>query len=179
MDRNSEVEKFIQIDQELCSGCGACIEVCTEGALFMEDNRAQLDVRLCTACEACLDACPNGAINAVITPKSLAVTASDSETDSQLMHPPQTAEVPELMEPELGIKPYISAALTFLGSEIAPRLLDLLMKTIETRLAQPTANAISTSEMPSTSVGDQRKGQRKHLRYRGGKLKNGKHKGRR
>ena len=179
MDRNSEVEKFIQIDKELCSGCGACIEVCTEGALFMDDNRAQLDVRLCTACEACLDACPNGAITAVITPKSLAVTASDSETDTQLIHPPQPAGVPASMESELGIKPYISATLTFLGSEIAPRLLDLLMKTIETRLAQSTANANSTSGMPSTSHGNQIKGQRKHLRFRGGKMKNGKRKGRR
>lgn len=179
MDRNSEVEKIIQIDQELCSGCGACIEVCTEGALFMDDGRAQLDARLCTACESCLDACPNGAITAVITPISLATTASDPETDSPLIHPPQPADVPEPMEPELGIKPYISFALAFLGSEVAPRLLDLLIKTIETRLAQPTANAIFSSEIPLTSYGDQRKGQRKHLRYRGGKMKNGKHMGRR
>jgi NAD-dependent dihydropyrimidine dehydrogenase PreA subunit len=176
MQSDQVMERIIQIDSEICTGCGSCIEACSSGAIHLVDHQAEIDDDLCIRCEACLDACANRAITAVVTPISLAATASRSVTDSQLMHSLQPAEVLESIEPELGIKPYISSALAFLGSEVAPRLLDLLMKTIEKRLAQPTVNAISTTEIPSTSYGDQRKGQRKHLRYRGGKLKNGKHK---
>ena len=32
--------KVIQIDEELCNGCGICVEGCHEGALQLINNKA-------------------------------------------------------------------------------------------------------------------------------------------
>ena len=53
---------MITIDTERCDGCGACVEVCPTGALYLVAGKAAMDGTLCRQCEACLTACPNGAI---------------------------------------------------------------------------------------------------------------------
>lgn len=178
MEGNTVIEKFIQIDKEICSGCGACCEACPEEAIILVDDRAELDRHLCTACEACLDACPNGAISAIFTPVSSPASQVTPGTGQYVPVPSHLPEIHALFKPELSLRPIFNTALTFIGSEVAPRLLDLFMKAIEARLTQPSTNAISTSSTSSTSVGDKRRGQRKHLRYRGGKPGKAKHKGR-
>jgi len=50
------------IDHEKCIGCGECEQVCTFGAISLEDGRAVSDPESCTLCGACVDACPEGAI---------------------------------------------------------------------------------------------------------------------
>lgn len=52
--------------QEICEGCGKCIEACPETILFAgTDGRVQLDPKrgACTFCASCADACPTGALN--------------------------------------------------------------------------------------------------------------------
>lgn len=48
--------------EEWCTGCGACIEKCPQGALFLRDGRdsrrAAVDERLCIFCGYCGAACP-------------------------------------------------------------------------------------------------------------------------
>lgn len=34
--------KLIQIDEDLCNGCGACAEACHEGAIGMVNGKAKL-----------------------------------------------------------------------------------------------------------------------------------------
>jgi NAD-dependent dihydropyrimidine dehydrogenase PreA subunit len=56
--------KIINIDDELCNGCGQCIPNCPEGALQMIDGKARLISDLfCDGLGACIGECPVGAIN--------------------------------------------------------------------------------------------------------------------
>jgi pyruvate formate lyase activating enzyme len=50
--------------REKCPRCGACLQVCPEGALSFSEDRTRIvtDKSKCQACFACLRACPSGAI---------------------------------------------------------------------------------------------------------------------
>jgi NAD-dependent dihydropyrimidine dehydrogenase PreA subunit len=57
---------IITIDEQLCNGCGACIEGCHEGALRMIDGKARMVSELyCDGLGACIGECPVGAITIV------------------------------------------------------------------------------------------------------------------
>jgi NAD-dependent dihydropyrimidine dehydrogenase PreA subunit len=60
------LRKIIQIDEELCNGCGLCIPNCHEGALQIIDGKARLISDLfCDGLGACLGHCPEGAIEII------------------------------------------------------------------------------------------------------------------
>ena len=54
---------IIKIDEEKCNGCGLCITACHEGAIILNNGKAQL-LRddYCDGLGNCLPACPTGAI---------------------------------------------------------------------------------------------------------------------
>ncbi|MBU0516109.1 MAG: DUF362 domain-containing protein [Proteobacteria bacterium] len=52
----------IEVDSELCQGCGACVEACRHGLARVEDDLAAIDHPECMRCLACATACPEGAI---------------------------------------------------------------------------------------------------------------------
>lgn len=55
---------IIEIDQELCNGCGACETGCPEGALRVIDGKARLvGESLCDGLGACIGQCPEGALH--------------------------------------------------------------------------------------------------------------------
>ncbi len=55
--------QIITIDDKKCTGCGACITGCPEGALQIIDNKARLVSDLfCDGLGACIGTCPEGAI---------------------------------------------------------------------------------------------------------------------
>ena len=41
-----------------CTLCGACLDVCTRGAITLRET-AEVDATLCNGCGACVDACPS------------------------------------------------------------------------------------------------------------------------
>jgi len=53
----------VQINQEKCTGCGLCVEVCPVEAISMEDDKAKIDAEKCVDCGQCVEECPNEAIN--------------------------------------------------------------------------------------------------------------------
>jgi Fe-S-cluster-containing hydrogenase component 2 len=172
MERNQILVKAIQVNQELCAGCGSCIDVCSVGAIHLIDDVAEIDDDLCIACEACLEACPNGAIIAITSPTDCAQITVQPASDSGLNLSQQLKVLPETAVPVRGLKPLAGAALAFLGSEVAPRLMDVLIKSIENRIAQPTSTTISPSLPSSRDYRLQSRGERKQIRYRGGRIGN-------
>ncbi len=60
------VREMIEIDEQLCDGCGDCVTACAEGAIAIIDGKARLvsDV-YCDGLGACLGHCPQGAITVV------------------------------------------------------------------------------------------------------------------
>jgi ferredoxin len=168
MQSDQMFEKIIRIDREICTGCGTCIEACTYGAIHLVDHRAELDNALCNQCELCLDACTFGAITETNKSMPASSTAIRSLTESVRSTVQQSIELPKVGVPELGLKSLAASALAFLGSEVAPRLLDLLMKSIEQRIALPNTTSFTNSASRPRDYSKMR-GQRKQIRHRGGK----------
>ncbi|HEY3445657.1 MAG TPA: 4Fe-4S binding protein [Myxococcales bacterium] len=53
----------IEIDLELCDGCGVCVPACSQSALRLEGGKARFqDAPGCDHLERCLGACPRGAL---------------------------------------------------------------------------------------------------------------------
>ncbi len=58
--------KIIEIDEQLCNGCGQCVPACAEGAIEIIDGKARLVAeRYCDGLGACLGECPTGALKIV------------------------------------------------------------------------------------------------------------------
>jgi len=58
--------KIIEIDDELCDGCGQCVPSCAEGALQIIDGKARIIAdKLCDGLGACMGDCPNGALKII------------------------------------------------------------------------------------------------------------------
>ena len=49
-----------QVDEDLCLGCGDCLDYCQFGALALEDFIARVDEELCMGCGVCSSKCGAG-----------------------------------------------------------------------------------------------------------------------
>jgi len=60
------MRKIIEIDDELCDGCGQCVPSCAEGAIQVVDGKARLVAeKYCDGLGACMGECPNGALKII------------------------------------------------------------------------------------------------------------------
>ena len=51
--------KKLYVMENLCKGCGICVETCPNQALFMEGEKAKVDQEKCLLCGYCSPSCPN------------------------------------------------------------------------------------------------------------------------
>jgi NAD-dependent dihydropyrimidine dehydrogenase PreA subunit len=157
----------ITIDVERCTGCGACMEACPTGALYLVDGRATLDGVLCRECEACLVACPTEAI-ALVTPepelaaKPVRVPARQPEAEVIQV---RVASTPVPLRAR--VLPVVGTTLAWAGRELVPRLADLLLDSLDRWQArQYAAGTGKGSDQGSGRMGTG--GRRRHRRQRRG-----------
>jgi NAD-dependent dihydropyrimidine dehydrogenase PreA subunit len=169
----------IQVNQELFAGCGVCIEACSDGSIQLVDQRAVIDEALCTQCEACMDACPNEAITALSLPahnRSIAVLPA---AEPRLVPVQGQAALPETAAPARGQRPIAGSVLAFLGSDVAPRLVDVLITALERRLSRLTTSSVIPVSTSSRIPAIQGRGERRQARYHRGRTGNRNDEGRR
>jgi len=54
----------VEVVEDLCDGCGKCVEVCARSVLKLDEGKVKVaDVLKCTLCGDCVEACPKDAIN--------------------------------------------------------------------------------------------------------------------
>ena len=50
------------VNQELCTGCGTCVEQCPAEAVSLVDEKATINDEECIRCGTCHDVCPEEAV---------------------------------------------------------------------------------------------------------------------
>jgi NAD-dependent dihydropyrimidine dehydrogenase PreA subunit len=61
---------FAEVDGELCTGCGVCLERCQMGAIQV-DEAAHIDVSRCIGCGLCVPTCPEEALSLLAKPEGV------------------------------------------------------------------------------------------------------------
>ena len=153
---------MITIDAERCTGCGACLEVCPTGALYLVDGKATVDGTLCHECEACLATCSTEAIALVRR------TEAVEETIHVPALQPEPAIIPvKARSSPLSLRsrvlPVVGTAMAWAGRELLPVLADSLLNALDRWATSPQPNEVTRG---SEIRGAEAKGRGRQHRHR-------------
>jgi Na+-translocating ferredoxin:NAD+ oxidoreductase subunit B len=70
---------YSHVDEQICSGCGECLERCHFGALSLVGEVCQVEVARCVGCGLCASACSTGALRLERRPEYAAPPADLKE----------------------------------------------------------------------------------------------------
>ena len=158
---------MILIDARRCDGCGACVEVCPEGAIYLVDGRATVDGTLCRECEACIAVCPTEAISyssEPVTPR-----AEPERLPARRPEPEVIQIRPDTLPLRSKVLPVVSAALVWAGREVLTYLADYALDNLDRRTVSTETRA-ATRNGPKEGSGTGGRGQggrRRRRRHRG------------
>ena len=159
---------MIEINTTLCNGCGACVEVCPNGAVYLVEGRATVEQTLCRDCQACIAACPTEAIS-LVTPKEAVV---EPVRVPVLRPEPQVIKVETKSVPvsfRVSLLPIVGGALAWGWREIVPRLADVLLYDLDRRATRRRTLAVRQSARDNgSSLRGGGRGRRLRRRRRGG-----------
>jgi NAD-dependent dihydropyrimidine dehydrogenase PreA subunit len=169
----------ITVDTERCTGCGACIEACPSGALYLVDGKAAVDNSLCRGCEACLGVCPVEALALVAQtepaaqPNQRVVRPPDRLPGQPLTRRPQPEPIRVRTESaaipwRARVLPVFGAAAAWAGREIVPRVVDVVLDAFDRRSTEGQITAWRRSN-GARSRRTEGKGHRHRHRRRGGR----------
>jgi ferredoxin len=162
----------IAIDAERCTGCGACMEICPSGALYLVDGKAAVDGALCHECEACLATCPGEAITLAAQEEPVAETVQVPALRPEGHGRPEPEAIQ--VRTQAGPMPFRSRVLPLIGSawvwaerEILPWLAEFLDRQEYRTSRLPARDGARSRETLATGAkGGGR--QRRQRRRRGG-----------
>lgn len=60
-----------ETDEDECSGCGECAEICPVDAIKMEEDLPVVDREWCIGCGVCATVCPTEAVKIVVRPDKI------------------------------------------------------------------------------------------------------------
>lgn len=107
---------LLEIDRELCIGCGACVDACAFGALRLDDENMAVVNDNCTACGACIDECPVEALRLPAAEPPAAIPTAPAEYQGVWFWVEQSAGRPSSVSWEMAGK----------GRELADQLHTML-----------------------------------------------------
>lgn len=67
---------MIEVIEQRCVGCSACLKACAYDAIRVVDKLAIIDLDKCTLCGACVEACP---LDAILIRKKTEIQIDKSE----------------------------------------------------------------------------------------------------
>lgn len=148
--------RTVAIDEAKCTGCGACIKVCAEGAITLYDGVAHINQSLCTACLNCIGACPNEAI---------AVT----EVVALTQRPPSDvgATLPKTKTASRALASLGGMALAYVIDRVLPTLLDRALQSGVAKPGGQKQTPASRQENSSTGYPPDMNGRGRRRRRRG------------
>lgn len=89
------------VSENTCEGCGACTQVCKEGAIFLDSGGPILDQEKCLGCGQCIQVCPSGCLQEALRGYRVLVGGKLGRhprlaTELPGVHPEE--EIPRLLE---------------------------------------------------------------------------------
>lgn len=145
------MRKIIEIDEELCDGCGQCVPSCAEGALKIIDGKAKVIAdNLCDGLGACLGDCPQGALKIIEREAEDFDEEAVTEHLSEQEHESNTIEKAETLPcgcPSAQMQTFTTPPAATPASEAAREPSALSHWPIKIRLVPPTAPYLKGADL--------------------------------